>query len=125
MIAKFLILVVSLNTVASHMLLKRAMQSISTPQSLSELPSFLYNAAMSPWVCSSLALQVFGYVAWMVVITKEKLGVATSSVGASYYILTAIAAWIVYGETLSLVQWAGILLITVGLVCVTIGTGSN
>ncbi len=121
MIAKLLILLVSINTVASHMLLKRAMQSIQTPHSLAEMPQFLVHAAFSPWVWGSLSLQVFGYIAWMVVITQEKLGVATASVGASYYILTAIAAWIVYHESLSVMQWAGILLITVGLVCVTVG----
>jgi drug/metabolite transporter (DMT)-like permease len=123
MLAKFLILLVTLNTVASHLLLKRAIQDFGKPTSLSELPSFVMSAAVSPWVWVSLTLQVIGYAAWMVVITHEKLGVATASVGASYYLLTAIMAWLVFGERLGAVQWFGIVLITVGLICVSQATG--
>jgi drug/metabolite transporter (DMT)-like permease len=120
MYGKFLILLVSLNTVASHMLLKRAMRDFTTPHGLAEIVEFVQRAALSPWVWASLTMQVFGYVAWMMVITQEKLGVATASVGASYYILTAVAAWLVYGEVLNPWQWLGIVLITVGLICVSV-----
>lgn len=119
MYAKLLILLVSLNTVASHMLLKRAMRDYSTPHGMAEILDFIMRAALNPWVWASLSMQVVGYVAWMMVITQEKLGVATASVGASYYLLTAIAAWLVYGEMLSAWQWLGIVLITVGLICVS------
>jgi len=119
MLTKFLILLITLNTVASHLLLKRAIQDFGKPSMVAELPAFIASAAVSPWVWMSFTLQVLGYIGWVVVITHEKLGVATASVGATYYLLTATAAWLVFGERLSGMQWFGIVLITVGLVCVS------
>jgi len=119
---KMLIVLVTVNTVISHMLLKRAILDIGSPGTLHALPQFIFAAALSPWVWASLVLQVLGYVGWMVVISHEKLGVATASVGASYYILTAAAAWMVYGEILSGTQWIGIFLITAGVVFVSLGS---
>ena len=118
---KLLILMVTVNTVISHMLLKRAVNEIGGPSSFAGMSKFILAAASSPWVYASLTLQVIGYVAWMVVISREKLGVATASVGASYYLLMAVAAWAVYGEKLATVQWLGIGLITAGVVCVSLG----
>jgi len=118
---KFLIVLVTVNTIISHLFLKRAIIDIGGPASFDALPKFILAAAGSPWVYGSLVLQVLGYVAWMVVISHEKLGVATASVGASYYILTSLAAWTIYGETLGSMQWLGIGLITAGVVCVSLG----
>ena len=118
---KFLILLVTVNTVISHLFLKRAIIDIGSPASFDALPKFILAAAGSPWVYGSLALQILGYVVWMIVISHEKLGVATASVGASYYILTSLAAWAFYGETLGSMQWVGICLITAGVVCVSLG----
>lgn len=118
---KFLFILVTVNTVISHLFLKRAIIDIGSPASLDAVPKFIVAAAGSPWVYGSLVLQVLGYVVWMIVISHEKLGVATASVGASYYILTSFAAWAIYGETLSPMQWAGICLITAGVVCVSLG----
>ena len=58
---------------------------------------------------------------WMIILSREKLGVATATVGAGFYTLMALSAWLVYGETLSLVQWAGIALVTLGVVCISLG----
>ena len=118
---KFLIVLVTVNTVLSHLFLKRAIIDIGSPASFDALPKFVLAAAGSPWVYGSLFLQVLGYVVWMIVISHEKLGVATASVGASYYILTSIAAWAIYGETLDSTQWAGIGLITAGVIFVSLG----
>ncbi len=118
---KFLILLVTVNTVISHLFLKRAIIDIGSPASFDALPKFILAAAGSPWVYGSLALQILGYFVWMIVISHEKLGVATASVGASYYILTSLAAWAIYGETLGSMQWVGICLITAGVVCVSLG----
>jgi drug/metabolite transporter (DMT)-like permease len=35
--------------------------------------------------------------------------------------LMAICAWLIYGETLTTLQWAGITLVTVGVVCISLG----
>jgi small multidrug resistance pump/undecaprenyl phosphate-alpha-L-ara4N flippase subunit ArnE len=101
------------------MLLKRAMIDTPKPANLAAIPGFIMDAAMSPWIYGSLTLQVLGYFLWMLLVSHEKLGIATASVGAGFYILMAFAAWAAYGETLNGVQWLGIVLITVGVVCVS------
>jgi drug/metabolite transporter (DMT)-like permease len=58
---------------------------------------------------------------WMLIVSREKLGVATATVGGSLYILMALFAWLIYGEALSPVQWTGIALVTLGVVCISLG----
>jgi drug/metabolite transporter (DMT)-like permease len=117
MLAKLLIVIVTLNSVASQLLLKRAVGAIGTPSSVAALPEFFRAAAVSPPVYASLVLQVVGYAIWMVVIAHEKLGVAVAILGSGFYVLMALLAWLVFGEQLSRLQWTGIVLITLGVAC--------
>jgi drug/metabolite transporter (DMT)-like permease len=118
---RFLLVAFTVNTVISQLVLRRALNSLGTPANLSGLPRFIGNAALSPWIYTSVTLQILSYVLWMLIVSREKLGVATASVGAGFYILMALSAWLVYGETLSLVQWTGIVLVTLGVVCISLG----
>jgi drug/metabolite transporter (DMT)-like permease len=102
------------------MLLKRALIGIGSTPSFDNLTRFLLAAARSPWVYLSLSVQVLGYVLWMILISRVKLGVATASVGSGFYIAMALAAWAFYGESISYAQWLGIVLITVGVVLVSL-----
>ena len=97
------------------------MNSLASPASLSGLPRFIASAALSPWIYASVGLQILGYVLWMLVVSREKLGVATASIGAGFYMLMALSAWLIYGETLSPLQWTGIFLVTTGVVCISLG----
>ena len=67
---------------------------------------------MPPWIYTSVALQIVSSVMWMLIVSREKLGVATATVGAGFYTFMALSAWRIYGETLSSVPWAGIALVT-------------
>jgi drug/metabolite transporter (DMT)-like permease len=116
-----LLVAFTLNAVISQLVLRRALNGFASPSSLSEIPRFIANAALSPWIYGSLSLQVVSYVIWMLIVSREKLGVATASAGAGFYLLVALCAWLVYGETLSPVQWAGIFLVTVGVACISLG----
>ena len=71
----------------------------------------------SPWIAISACLQVAGYIMWMMVMTREKLGIAAAFSGASFYILMTLCAWYFYGEAPTLLQSAGIALIIVGVFC--------
>jgi drug/metabolite transporter (DMT)-like permease len=122
MSTKFLIVAVTVNAVLGQLLLKRALTSLGGRAALDALPKFLLDAIASPWMYASLAIQGLGYFLWMVLISREKLGVAAASVGAGFYILMPLCAWAVYGETLSALQWLGISLITVGVTCLSLGT---
>jgi drug/metabolite transporter (DMT)-like permease len=118
---KLLFFAVTVNAVISQLLLRRALNVLGSPASLAGLPRFIGNAALSPWIYASVALQILGYVLWMLVVSREKLGVATASIGAGFYVLMALSAWLIYGETLSSLQWTGIVLVTLGVVCISMG----
>jgi drug/metabolite transporter (DMT)-like permease len=122
MSTKFLIVAVTVNAVLGQLLLRRALTSLGGRVAFDALPKFLLEAIASPWMYASLAIQGLGYFLWMVLISREKLGVAAASVGAGFYILMPLSAWAVYGETLSALQWFGISLITVGVTCLSLGT---
>jgi drug/metabolite transporter (DMT)-like permease len=116
---KLLILAITINAVAGQLLLKRALAALGGRAALSTMSKFLIDAAGSPWIYASVAVQGLGYFLWMVLISREKLGVATASVGAGFYILMPLCAWGLYGESLSYLQWFGIALITSGVICVS------
>jgi drug/metabolite transporter (DMT)-like permease len=121
--AKILILAVAVNAVIGQLFLKRAIIAIGKPPTLSTLLEFIALAAKSPWIYASLAIQGVGYILWMILISRVKIGVATASVAAGFYVLMAFCAWAVYGEALTLLQWCGIGFITIGVACVSLGTG--
>jgi drug/metabolite transporter (DMT)-like permease len=118
---RFLLVAFTVNTVISQLVLRRALNELVSPASLSGLPRFIGSAALSPWIYTSVTLQILSYVLWMLIVSREKLGVATASVGAGFYILMALSAWLIYGETLSPMQWTGIVLVTLGVVCISLG----
>ncbi len=122
---RFLLVAVTINAVASQLLLRRALNGLSVLAGLSSLPRFIVSAALSPWIYASVGLQILGYLLWMLVVSREKLGVATASVGAGFYILMSLSAWLIYGETLSILQWAGIFLVTLGVICISLGAVTN
>jgi drug/metabolite transporter (DMT)-like permease len=121
MSAKFLFIAFTVNSVISQLVLRRGLQDLVSPASVSNLPRFIGSAALSPWIYASITLQILSYGMWMIIVSREKLGVATATVGAGFYTLMALSAWLVYGETLSLVQWAGIALVTLGVACISLG----
>jgi multidrug transporter EmrE-like cation transporter len=122
---KLLLLLTSINTVASQLCLKRGVAQLGGIKSISDLPRFAMLAAFSPWILTSLTLQVAGYVMWMVVVTREKLGVAVAFAGAFFYILTTASAWYFYDEAPTIVQATGIALIIAGVICLALpATGS-
>jgi drug/metabolite transporter (DMT)-like permease len=117
----FLIIAVTLNAVAGQLLLKHALATLGGRAALGTMSKFVLDAASSPWMYASIAIQALGYALWIVLISREKLGVATASVGAGFYALMPLCAWAIYGESLTNVQWFGIVLITVGVTCVSLG----
>jgi multidrug transporter EmrE-like cation transporter len=122
MFIKLLLFLVSLNTIASQLLVKKGVTQLGGIHALAELPRFMLRAATSPWIVLSICLQVIGYLLWFVVVTREKLGVAVAITGAIFYVLMALSSWYFYGETLAPIQSIGIGLIVLGVICVAIPT---
>jgi multidrug transporter EmrE-like cation transporter len=119
-----LIIAVTLNAVLGQLMLKYAVIGLGGSAAFSNLPAFMLSAAKSPLVYVSIAIQGFGYLLWMMLIARMKLGLASASVGAGFYVCMALAAWGVYGESLSRLQWLGLGLITLGVSCIGLATAS-
>ncbi len=117
----FLVVMVALNAVLGQLMLKHALNSLGGRAAIGFSTKFLIAAATAPWVYVSIAIQGLGYVLWMILISRAKMGVAAAGVGAGFYTLMPLCAWAVYGETLGLIQWLGICLLTIGIACVALG----
>jgi drug/metabolite transporter (DMT)-like permease len=118
---RLLFVAFTVNSVISQLILRRGLQGLRIPQRLAGLPSFVADATLSPWIYASVILQILSYLMWMIIVSREKLGVAAATVGAGYYALMALSAWFVYGETLTYLQCAGIALVTLGVLCISLG----
>jgi drug/metabolite transporter (DMT)-like permease len=117
------VILLTANTVLGQLLLKRALVSLGGAPTFDNLWQFAVDASRSPWIYLSIAVQGMSYLLWMLLISRTKLGIATASVGAGFYTLTPLLAWLVYGETLTIPQWLGIGFIAVGVTCVSLGAG--
>lgn len=119
-----LILIVTLCTIGSQLLLKRAVGDLGSVLRDSGVGGFLLAAATSPSVIGALAIQGAGYVVWMFVLLRSQLSVAFAISGSFFYLLMAAASWLFFGERLSGMQWGGLVLISIGVVMVTQGAGA-
>ena len=115
-----MILFVTCSTLGSQLLIKHAVAQLAlrTPP-LSGMP-WLLAAVLSPTVIAAIAVQGIGFLVWVVVVSRVKLGVAFAISGAFFYILMALATWLLYGERLTPWQWAGIALISAGVLMVSL-----
>src|SRR5580658_6493501 len=96
-----LIAAVTVNAVVGQLLLKQALATLGGRAALGNMSKFFLDASTSPWIYGSFAIQALGYFLWMVLISRVKLGVATASVGAGFYSLMPLCAWVLFGESLT------------------------
>lgn len=100
----------------AQLLLKRVVNSDGARSAMSEGPvQFIMHAATVPTTSIALFIQVAGYITWLFVLSREKMAVAFAISGSFFYIVTALASWFFYSESISLSQWAGLILISVGV----------
>lgn len=114
-----MIVVVTCMTLGSQLLLKKAITVIGPLLDVDKV-AFLVSAFTSPYVLSAIAMQGFGFVLWIFVISKVKLGVAFALSGAFFYMLIALSSWYLYDERLTMQQWSGLVLITLGVALMTL-----
>ncbi len=113
-----MILFVTCATLGSQLLIKRAVLDLATRAPGLKGFDWMLAAVTSPPVIAAVALQGLGFLVWVVVVSRVKLGVAFAMSGASFYILLAAASWWFYGERLAPGQWLGLILISTGVLLV-------
>lgn len=115
-----MILFVTCSTLGSQLLVKRAVLAIAARDPVPRGADWLLAAVLSPTVWLAVAIQGVGFIVWMVVVSRVKLGSAFAMSGAFFYVLLAALSWYLYGERLAPLQWAGIVLVSAGVLMITV-----
>lgn len=115
-----MIVFVTCSTLGSQLLVKRAVTEIAARDPMPTGVQWLLAACLSPGVIMAVAIQGIGFIVWVVVVSRVKLGVAFAISGSFFYILIAAASWFFYGERLGPLQWFGLTLVSSGVLLMTL-----
>ncbi|WP_222565217.1 hypothetical protein [Novilysobacter antarcticus] len=111
---------VTLSTMASQLLIKNGVNTIAQRMPDLKGAQWLVAAVLSPSIIAAIAIQGVGFLVWVVVVSRMKLGIAFAISGGLFYFLIALSSWWLYGEKLGGAQWAGIFMITAGVLLMTL-----
>lgn len=114
-----MIVLVTLCTLGSQLLVKFGVGRLQVRDPSTNLVGWLLSVATSPSIIAAVAIQGFGFLVWVVVVSRMKLGVAFAISGGFFYLLVALSSWALYGERLSALQWGGLLLVSFGVLLMT------
>lgn len=115
-----MIVFVTCSTLGSQLLVKRAVTQIALRDPVPTGLQWLIAACLSPGVITAVAIQGLGFIVWVVVVSRVKLGLAFAISGSFFYILIAAASWLLYGERLVATQWLGLVLVSSGVLLMTL-----
>ena len=119
----FLILFsVTLNALA-QVLIKKGMTVIGkVDASLSAIGSLLPQIFVNGYIIGGMASYAVSVFVWFIVLSRVQVSYAYPYLSMGY-IMTAVAAYFIFGESLSLYKIAGILVICAGIIIMSIGAG--
>lgn len=117
-IAYILILCVTICQLSGQVILKRGINLVDE----ANVFRFLLQLLQLPHVWIALCVQGLGYVLWFFVLRVADVSVAFAILGGCFYVLLGLVSWMFLGERLGLTQWAGILLVTAGVICLTLNS---
>src|SRR5580698_11422055 len=103
-----------LSNVAGNSFLTRGMQQLGD---IGNSPLALIGALFHPWVALGVALLILWTLTMMALLSWADLSYVLP-VTAIGYVLTALSGKYLLGESISMERWAGILLITAGVILV-------
>ena len=110
-----LILLAAFMNAAAQLLLKEGMNRIGTfAFSFSNIMPVMLKVAINPLILSGLIIYVFAVTIWLFVLSRVDASIAypMSSLG---YIITAVAAYFILNEQISMTQIIGIVVIMIGV----------
>lgn len=114
-----MILFVTCSTLGSQLLIKDAVIRIAAKSPSPAGVDWLLAVAGSPRIWMAVVVQGIGFLVWVGVVSRVKLGPAFAISGALFYILLALVSWFLYGERLAPLQWAGIALVSAGVLMIS------
>jgi drug/metabolite transporter (DMT)-like permease len=113
----FFISIIAFGTIIAQITLKKGLLLLGGIDFSSGVMVEIFRIVRSHYVMGAFFLQGVIALFWIYVLSRTQLAYLITMSGALFYILLALASWIVLGERLSLVQWLGIFMISVGVVC--------
>lgn len=116
-----MIIFVTCCTLGSQLLVKRAVTLIASRDTVPTGFQWLVAACFSPHVIAAVAIQGVGFITWVVIVSRMKLGLAFAISGSFLYILIAASGWFLYGERLAPLQWIGLALVSSGVLLLMLG----
>ena len=119
-----MILFVTCSTLGSQLLIKDVVVRIAARVPVPVGLDWLLAVVGSPKIWIAVAIQGVGFIVWIVVVSRVKLGAAFAVSGAFFYVLLAAISWWLYGERLTPVQWVGIILVSAGVLMISM-TGQH
>jgi drug/metabolite transporter (DMT)-like permease len=116
-----LVLIV-LGTSAGEVSVAHVMKQIGEVQSfaLKSLLGFLRRALRQPWFWLGIALLALNFFALLTLLSWANVSFVIPATAFSY-VTGALGARLLLGEPLTLLRWAGILLVAAGVAMVTLG----
>lgn len=102
-------------TVFGQLLIKKGMLEIgAAPGRTAMLPDFLWRTFTNYKVLLGLAAAVVAAVSWTVAVSRSDLSFAYPFMGLAIVLVLAISP-AMFGESVSLMRWVGVLVVCVGL----------
>ncbi|MGJ7494976.1 hypothetical protein ACSFA8_07870 [Variovorax sp. RT4R15] len=115
-----MIVFVTCSTLGSQLLVKHAVTQIAAREPALAGWHWMLAALLSPGVLAAVVIQGIGFAVWVVVVSRVKLGVAFAISGSVFYVLLALLGWWLYGDKLAAGQWIGLVLISVGVLMISL-----
>ncbi len=114
----YIIMAISIGlAIAGQLLMKRGMMSFGTFP-VSQLLVNIIPMFLNPWVFTGLVAFGLSSVFWLVVLSRMELSLVYPMVSVAY-VIVALLSWYFFKENLSLIRWAGILVIVMGVVLIS------
>jgi drug/metabolite transporter (DMT)-like permease len=112
----FLLLGAILCSVLGQVLLKAGANALGVVR-FANLGQQLLSMTTQPLLWAGLTVYGFSSIGYIIVLSRAKLSAAAPLLALSY-VLTLLAATLVFGETISLMRWLGVGCIMVGVVLI-------
>jgi uncharacterized membrane protein len=110
-----LVLIAVAAMTAGQLLAKKGVETLGGfPEGLSELPQFFLRAGTNVYVIIALISIIVTAMAWLLALSKAELSHVYPLMALSY-VLVAVFSFFVFREDVSLMRWAGIAVICIGV----------
>lgn len=101
--------------VAGQLSLKFGMSKMGNfALSAANLPAVFFKAAFNPYVLMGLFCYGLGFLVWLIVLAKAEVSYAYPMISLGY-VLTALLAWQLFGENVTFIRMAGIVVTCLGV----------